>query len=163
MDLHLQQNSRIYDSLANEIFCKPGKCEVQTNHQGNHWESESCRRHVVCVTYYVQHFGIEYSKLCYCHFAIMWYISMDSTGCRPLQWCHNERHGVSNHQPHVCLLSRLFGRTSKKTSQLLVTCVCVGNSPVTDEVPAQMASDVENVSIWGRHLGNDHLSDMKDN
>ena len=33
-----------------------------------------------------------------------------------LQWCHNERDGVSNHQPHDCLLSRLFRRRSKKTS-----------------------------------------------
>ena len=27
----------------------------------------------------------------------------------------------------------------------------VGNSPVTGEFPAQMASDAENVSIWWRH------------
>ena len=26
-----------------------------------------------------------------------------------------------------------------------------GNSPVTGEIPAQTASDVENVSIWWRH------------
>ena len=26
----------------------------------------------------------------------------------PLQWRHNERDGVSNHQPHDCLLNRLF-------------------------------------------------------
>ena len=25
-----------------------------------------------------------------------------------LQWRHNERDGVSNHQPHDCLLKRLF-------------------------------------------------------
>ena len=25
-----------------------------------------------------------------------------------LQWRHNERIGVSNHQPHDCLLNRLF-------------------------------------------------------
>ena len=31
-----------------------------------------------------------------------------------LQWHHNERHGVSNHQPHDCLLRRLFRRRSKK-------------------------------------------------
>ena len=35
-----------------------------------------------------------------------------------LQWRHNGRDGVSNHQPHDCLLSRLFGRRSKKTSKL---------------------------------------------
>ena len=31
-----------------------------------------------------------------------------------LQWRHNERDGVSNHQPHDCLLNRLFGRRSNK-------------------------------------------------
>ena len=33
-----------------------------------------------------------------------------------LQWRHNERDVVSNHQPHDCLLNRLFRRRSKKTS-----------------------------------------------
>ena len=36
---------------------------------------------------------------------------------------------VSNHQPHGCLLNRLFRRRSKKTSQLRVNGLCVGNSP----------------------------------
>ena len=31
------------------------------------------------------------------------------------------------------------------------TAVCAGNSPVTGEFPAQMASNTENVSIWWRH------------
>ena len=30
-----------------------------------------------------------------------------------LQWRHNERDSVSNHQPHDCLLNRSFGRRSK--------------------------------------------------
>ena len=33
---------------------------------------------------------------------------------RPLQWRHNERHGISNDQYLDCLLSRLFMRTSNK-------------------------------------------------
>ena len=68
-----------------------------------------------------------------------------------LQWCHNGRDDVSNHQPHDCLLNRIFRRRSKKTSKLRVTGLCAGNSPVTGEFPAQMASDAENVSIWWRH------------
>ena len=68
-----------------------------------------------------------------------------------LQWRHNEPGGVSNHQPHDCLLNRLFRRKSKKTSKLRVTGLSVGNSPVTGEFPAQMASNAENVSIWWRH------------
>ena len=69
----------------------------------------------------------------------------------PLRWRHNERDGVSNHQPHDCLLNRLFGRKSKWTSKFRVTGLCVGNSPGTGEFPAQMASNAENVSIWWRH------------
>ena len=34
-----------------------------------------------------------------------------------LQWHHNGRDSVSNHQPHHCLLSRLFRCKSKKTSK----------------------------------------------
>ena len=46
-----------------------------------------------------------------------------------LRWRHNDQDGVSNHQPHGCLLNRLFRRRSKKTSKLRVTGLCVGNSP----------------------------------
>ena len=65
----------------------------------------------------------------------------------PLQWRHNERNSVSHHQPHDCLLNRLFRRRSKKTSKLRVTGLCAGNSPGTGEFPAQMASYAENVSM----------------
>ena len=68
-----------------------------------------------------------------------------------LRWRHNGRDIVSNHQPHDCLLNRLFRRRSKKTSTLRVTGLCVGNSPGTGEFPAQMASNAEYVSIWWRH------------
>ena len=57
-----------------------------------------------------------------------------------LRWRHNERDGVSNHQPHDCLLNRLFWRRSKKTSKLRVTGHWAGNSPVIGEFPAQKAS-----------------------
>ena len=46
-----------------------------------------------------------------------------------LHWRHDDHDGVSNHQPHGCLLNRLFGRRSKKTSKLRVTGLCAGNSP----------------------------------
>ena len=70
---------------------------------------------------------------------------------RPLQWRHNDRDGVSHHQPQDCLLNRLFRHRWKKTSKLRVTGLCEGNSPVTGEVPAQRVSNAENVSIWWRH------------
>ena len=74
-----------------------------------------------------------------------------SSGSVSLQWRHDRRDSVSNHQPHDCLLNRLFRRRSKKTSKLRVTGLCTGNSPVTGEFSAQMAGKAENVSIWWRH------------
>ena len=68
-----------------------------------------------------------------------------------LQWRHNGRDSVSNHQPRECLLSRLIRQRSKKTSKLRVTGLCAGNSPKTGEFPAQKASNAENVSIWWHH------------
>ena len=43
----------------------------------------------------------------------------------------------------------------RKHQKLRVTGFCEGNSPGTGEFPAQMASNVENVSIWWRH----HVAD----
>ena len=65
--------------------------------------------------------------------------------------CFNEHHGVSNHQPHNCLLNGLFRPRSNETSKTRVTGLCEGNSPGTGEFPAQSASNAENVSIWWRH------------
>ena len=59
--------------------------------------------------------------------------------------------GVSNHQPHDCLLKRLIRRRWMKISKLSVTGLFAGNSPVTGEFPAQRASNAKNVSIWWRH------------
>ena len=69
----------------------------------------------------------------------------------PLQWCHNEHDGISNHQCPDCLHHHLFRHRSKKISKLCVTGFCEGNSPVTGEFPTQRASNVKNVSIWWRH------------
>ena len=84
-----------------------------------------------------------------------WLLDNDKPWCshkhiESLRWCHNERDSVSNHQPHDCLLNRLFRRRSNKTSKLRVVGLCAGNSPRTGEFPAQMASNTENVSIWWR-------------
>ena len=62
-----------------------------------------------------------------------------------LQWRHNVRDSISNHQPRECLLSRLIRRRSKKTSKLRVTGLCAGNSPEAGEFPAQRASNAENI------------------
>ena len=74
-----------------------------------------------------------------------------------LRWHHNRHDNVSNHQPHDCLLNRLFIGRSKKTSKLRVAGLCMGNSLGTGEFPAQMASNTENVSIWWRHHVSSYL------
>ena len=43
---------------------------------------------------------------------------------RTLLWRHNGRDGVSNNQPHDCLLDHSFRRRSKKTSKFRVTGFC---------------------------------------
>ena len=56
----------------------------------------------------------------------------------PLQWRHNGRAGVSNHQLHDCLLNRLFRHRSKKIAKLCVTDLCEGYPSVTSEFPAKL-------------------------
>ena len=52
--------------------------------------------------------------------------SHNDHGIESLQWRHNGRDGISNHQPHHWLLNSLFRRRSKKTSKLRVTGICGG-------------------------------------
>ena len=84
----------------------------------------------------------------------IFYCYISNTFCfRALQWGHNGRDGVSNHQPRDFFFNRLFRRRSKKTSKLRVIGHCARNSPVTGESPAQLASYTENASAWWRHHG----------
>ena len=55
--------------------------------------------------------------------------SCEKSNLWQLHWRHNGQDGVSNHQPHGCLLNYLFRRRSKKASKYRVTGLCVGNSP----------------------------------
>ena len=70
-----------------------------------------------------------------------------------LQWRHNGWGGVSNHEPHDCLLSHLSRCRSYKPLNLRVTGPLWGNSPVTGEFHPQRASTAENVPMWWRHHG----------
>ena len=58
-----------------------------------------------------------------------WHQHQSYFAAMPLKWRHNGRDGVSNHQPHHCLLNGLFRRRLRKTSKLRVTGLCAGNSP----------------------------------
>ena len=71
-----------------------------------------------------------------------------------LWWRHNGRDSVSNHQPHDCLLNCIFRRKLKKTSKLRATGLCRGEFTGDRWIPAQMASNAGNVSIWWRHRVN---------
>ena len=68
----------------------------------------------------------------------------------PLQWRHNERDGVSNHQPHDCLLNRLFRHRSRNIK-------APRHWPLWGEftgdrwIPRTKASNAENVSNWWCH------------
>ena len=84
------------------------------------------------------------------HHGLRWH-DLEPPQKSPLQWCHNGSDGVPNHLPHHFLLNHLSRRKSNKTSQLRVTGLCAGNSPVIGEFPAQMAINAKNVSIWWRH------------
>ena len=76
---------------------------------------------------------------------------LESVIAIPWRLGHNGPYGVSNYQPHDCLLNRLLSHVSKKTPKLRAIGFCAGNSPVTGEFPAQMVSNAENVSTWWRH------------
>ena len=65
-----------------------------------------------------------------------------------LQWRHNERDGVSNHQPRDCLLNCLFRHRSKKTSELRVTGLCAVNSPHKGPVTPKMFPFDDVIMIW---------------
>ena len=68
-----------------------------------------------------------------------------------LQWRHNGT--IASQITSLTIIYSAFysGADQKKTSKLRVTGLCAGNSPMTDEFPAWMASNAENVSVWWRH------------
>ena len=69
---------------------------------------------------------------------------------RSLQWCHNERNGISNHQRLDCSLNPLFRHRSKNTSKHCVAGLCEGIHRWPVDSP-QRVSNAENASIWWHH------------
>ena len=71
--------------------------------------------------------------------------------CFPLQWRHNERYGVPNHQPHDCFIQPFIQAQIKENIKATRHWPLWGEFPVTVELPAQRAaSNAENASIWWR-------------
>ena len=130
------------------IFCWKNKCRTHKDLLGTYSSSTYIYQYYNMTTWDVPSvFTSGYAR--FTKFATMHVCGLCSR--TTLRWRHNGRDSVSNHQPHDCLLNRLFRRRSKKTSKLRVTGLCMGNSPGTGEFLAQMASNAENVSIWWRH------------
>ena len=79
-----------------------------------------------------------------------------------LTWRHNGHDGVSNHQPHDCLLNSFSGADQRKHQSSPSVAFVRGIHRGPANSIAQMASNVENVSIWWRHHGIDHLYTFAD-
>ena len=74
-----------------------------------------------------------------------------STDQCTLQWLHNGRDSVSNTSLTI-VYSTVYSHTDQRKHQSSASLAFVqGNSPGTGEFPAQMASNMKNVSIWWRH------------
>ena len=83
--------------------------------------------HAVLACYWLLYMLSEEAE---CAWSISYFFSNVVTYLQiSLQWRHNGRDSVSNHQPRDCLLNRLFRHRSKKTSKLRVIGFCAGNSP----------------------------------
>ena len=85
-----------------------------------------------------------------------------TSGDISLQWRHNRRDGVSNHQHHHCLVKRLFRCRSKKTSKFQRHWPLCGEFSGDRWIPSQMASNAENVATWWRlHvIGDDKVDNI---
>ena len=71
-----------------------------------------------------------------------------------LQWHHNGRDIVSNHQPHhPTVYSTVYSDADQRKHQSSASLAFVReiHRGPTDEFPTEMASNAENVSIWWRH------------
>ena len=99
-------------------FCRPTNCAGGLT-KFRDTLSDTCKRRVTITTLHsLQHYWCS-AEPCYkpqlgeyheCSHLVCVYM------CISLWWRHDGRDGVSDHQPHDCLLNSLFGRRSKKTS-----------------------------------------------
>ena len=74
--------------------------------------------------------GDDFSHSNYQTILIILYGAEAGTFWESLQWLHNERDSISNHQSYDCLLNGLPMRRSKNISKLRVTDFCAGNPPM---------------------------------
>ena len=72
----------------------------------------------------------------------------DEIGVTVIQWRHNDRDGVPNHQPPDCLLNRLFQAQIKENIKAPRHRLLWGEFTGDQWIPAQRASNAENDPIW---------------
>ena len=102
----------------------------------NHWDDGRCLKnyreniyiYIMNYVYYTCERTIYYACITDKIFIFLSPTKTPVAAAMSLHWRHNGYDSVSNHQPHDCLLNRLFRRRSKKTSKLRVTGLCAGNS-----------------------------------
>ena len=73
-----------------------------------------------------------------------------------VQWHHNEQDGVSNHQPHGCLLNRFSG-ADQRTHQSSASLAFVRGIHRDRWIPRTKGQLRGNVSIWWHHHGTGDL------
>ena len=88
------------------------------------FEKQCQAKYIICITAISYQRSLDFFLERFCHNQSSWQSVMPTFA---FLWRHNGRNDVSNHQPHDCLLNRLFGRRSKKTSKLRVTGLCTWN------------------------------------
>ena len=92
--------------------------------------------------------------LSYFHLLFVFPHNYTATHLSSLLWCNNGRDGISNHQPHDCLLNQSFRRGSKKTSKLIKVPrqwpLC-GEFTGDRWIPRTNGQWRGNYSIWWRH------------
>ena len=101
------------------------ECFVRSKYQG---QGPLITPHSICGVYNNLNCRIVYGTMGVVVFLCGLVLYPNCADSISLQWRHNERNGVSNHQ-------RLFMHRSKKTSKFRVTGLCEGDLPVTDEFP----------------------------
>ena len=108
------------------------------------------------VFYHMEYGHIFCALCCVCYIMTLTYLINAFT--YSLHWHHNGRDGVSNHQPHDCLFNRFFQvhiKANIKAPRHWPLCVeFTGDRGL----PAQMASNAENISIWWRHHGTELIA-----
>ena len=110
---------------------------IHATHWGGGVKRFHTQRNIVCYRF-ISHS----SQVSPYHIKVIWF---------SLQWRHNVHDGVSNHQPHHCLLNRFSSADQRKhqSSASLAFVWGLHRWPVNS--PCEWPVTRKNISIWWRH------------